>query len=95
LLLYAVTYLSGGLIGLLYGEWDITATLFESVSAAANVGLSVGIVGPDMPRGLQLTYIAQMWLGRLEFVAAFAMLAYGVSLMSGRRLRFRRRGGRG
>jgi trk system potassium uptake protein len=94
LLLYSVTYLSGGLIGLLYGEWDITATLFESVSAAANVGLSAGIVGPDMPRGLQLTYIAQMWLGRLEFVAAFAMLAYGVSLVSGRRLRFRRRGGR-
>jgi trk system potassium uptake protein len=87
LLLYAGTYLSGGLIGLLYGEWDITATLFESVSAAANVGLSVGIVDPDMPRGLQLTYIAQMWLGRLEFVAAFAMVAYGVSLLSGRRMR--------
>ena len=89
LLLYAVTYLSGGLIGLLYGEWDITATLFESVSAAANVGLSVGIVDPNMPRGLQVTYIAQMWLGRLEFVAAFAMVAYGVSLLSGRRVRLR------
>jgi trk system potassium uptake protein len=87
LLLYAGTYLAGGLIGLLYGEWDITETLFESVSAAANVGLSVGIVSPDMPRGLQVTYIAQMWLGRLEFVAAFAMLAYGVSLLRGRRLR--------
>lgn len=87
LLLYAGTYLIGGLVGLLYGEWDITATLFESVSAAANVGLSVGIVGPDMPRGLQLTYIVQMWLGRLEFVAAFAMVAYGVSLVRGRRVR--------
>jgi trk system potassium uptake protein len=87
LLLYAGTYLAGGLVGLFYGEWDITATLFESVSAAANVGLSIGIVGPDMPRGLQLTYIAQMWLGRLEFVAVFAMVAYGVSLLSGRRLR--------
>jgi trk system potassium uptake protein len=90
LLLYAVTYLGGGLIGLLYGQWDITATLFESVSAAANVGLSVGIVGPDMPRGLQLTYLVQMWLGRLEFVAAFAMIGYGVSVFRGRRLRLRR-----
>jgi trk system potassium uptake protein len=27
------------------GSWEITETLFESVSAAANVGLSVGIVG--------------------------------------------------
>jgi trk system potassium uptake protein len=80
LLLYAGTYLLGALVGLFYGEWGVTDTLFESVSAAANVGLSVGIVGPDMPTGLQVTYIVQMWLGRLEFIAAFAMLGYLVTL---------------
>jgi trk system potassium uptake protein len=84
LLLYFLTYLAGGAIGLLYGEWDISQTLFESVSATANVGLSVGITSPDMPTVLQLVYIVQMWLGRLEFVAAFAMLGYGVSMVRGR-----------
>lgn len=84
LLLYVVTYLAGAMVGLLYGDWDVTETIFESVSAAANVGLSVGIVSPDMPIGLQLVYTTQMWLGRLEFVAAFAFLGYGVSLVRGR-----------
>jgi trk system potassium uptake protein TrkH len=49
-LLYFLTYLGGAVVALLYGEWDITETLFESVSAAANVGLSIGIVGPDIVR---------------------------------------------
>lgn len=80
LLLDVATYLAGAGVGLLYGRWEITATLFESVSAAANVGLSVGIVDPSMPTGLQLTYLLQMWLGRLEFTAAFALLGYAVAL---------------
>lgn len=80
LLLYIVTYLAGAGVGLLYGRWEITETLFESVSAAANVGLSVGIVDPAMPNGLKLTYLLQMWLGRLEFSAAFALLGYAGSL---------------
>jgi trk system potassium uptake protein len=80
LLLYVATYLAGAGVGLLYGRWEITATLFESVSAAANVGLSVGIVDPGMPSGLQLTYLLQMWLGRLEFTAAFALIGYAGAL---------------
>jgi trk system potassium uptake protein len=63
LLLYVLTYLAGALVALLYGRWDVTEALFESVSAAANVGLSVGIVGPGCRLGLQVTYILQMWLG--------------------------------
>ena len=84
LLLYGVTYLAGAGVALVYGEWEITEALFESVSAAANVGLSVGIVSPDMPRLLQLTYMVQMWLGRLEFVAAFALIGYVIALVRGR-----------
>jgi trk system potassium uptake protein len=84
LLLYVLTYLAGALVGLAYGRWDVTETLFESVSAAANVGLSVGITGPDMPVVLQVTYVLQMWLGRLEFLAAFALVGYAVSLVRGR-----------
>jgi trk system potassium uptake protein len=84
LLLYVVTYLAGAMIGLFYGDWDVTETIFESVSAASNAGLSVGIAAPEMPVGLQLTYIVQMWLGRLEFVAVFAFIGYGISLVRGR-----------
>lgn len=85
LLLYILTYLGGALVALLYGTWDVTEAIFESVSAAANVGLSVGITSPTMPRGLQVTYILQMWLGRLEFMAAFALVGYSVSLLGSRR----------
>jgi len=37
-----------------------------------------------MPDGLTAVYILQMWLGRLEFVAVFALLGYLVSLARGR-----------
>jgi trk system potassium uptake protein len=84
LLLFVVNYLFGALVGLAYGEYDITQTLFESVSAAANMGLSIGVTAPDMPRGLMAVYTVQMWLGRLEFVAVFALVGYLVSLARGR-----------
>jgi trk system potassium uptake protein len=84
LLLFVVNYLFGALFGLAYGEYDITHTLFESVSAAANMGLSIGVTNPDMPRGLMAVYTVQMWLGRLEFVAVFALVGYLVSLARGR-----------
>jgi trk system potassium uptake protein len=84
LLLFVVNYLFGALVGLAYGEYDITQTLFESVSAAANMGLSIGVTSPDMPRGLMAVYTVQMWLGRLEFVAVFALVGYLVSLARGR-----------
>jgi trk system potassium uptake protein len=37
-----------------------------------------------MPRGLMAVYTVQMWLGRLEFVAVFALVGYFVSLARGR-----------
>ncbi|MEX1178071.1 MAG: potassium transporter TrkG [Nitriliruptor sp.] len=84
LLLFIVTYLLGAVVGLAYGGYDITQTLFESVSATSNIGLSIGVTEPSMPRGLMAVYLVQMWLGRLEFVAVFALLGYLVSLGRGR-----------
>jgi trk system potassium uptake protein TrkH len=81
ILLFGLTFLTGAMVGLMYGDVDITQTLFESVSVGANIGISVGVVTPDMPLGLQLVYIMQMWLGRLEFVAALVLLGYVVSLV--------------
>ncbi len=75
-ILYAVTYISGGVIGAAYG-YDAGAAMFESVSAAANVGLSAGVTSASMPNGLKLMYMIQMWAGRLEFIAVLA-LVFGI-----------------
>jgi trk system potassium uptake protein len=80
LLLFVISFFVGALVGLAYGERDITQTLFESVSVGANIGISIGVVGPEMPRGLQTVYLLQMWLGRLEFVAVLVLFGYLVSL---------------
>lgn len=74
-LLYVALYLVGAGVGIAHGA-DLQAALFESVSAGANVGLSVGLTDPSMPAALQLTYMAQMWLGRLEFVAVFSLIGF-------------------
>ncbi len=74
LILYAFTFISGGLIGAAYG-YNAGEALFESISAAANVGLSTGITSATMPTGLKIVYMVQMWAGRLEFVAVLALIA--------------------
>ncbi|MBP1632614.1 MAG: Potassium uptake protein TrkH, partial [Acidobacteria bacterium] len=82
-LLYVALYLTGAVVGLAYG-YPLQEALFESVSASANVGLSVGITSPSMPVGLEVAYILQMWLGRLEFVAVFALFGFVVAAVRGR-----------
>jgi trk system potassium uptake protein TrkH len=82
-LLYVGLYLGGAVVGMAYGA-TLQQALFESVSAGANVGLSVGLVDPGMPILLELTYMTQMWLGRLEFVAVFALLGFAYSWVRGR-----------
>lgn len=87
-MLYVVTYVTGALIGLAYG-YPAREALFESISAAANVGLSAGITTPGMPAGLKITYILQMWTGRLEFIAVLAIVASAVASMRSRAKRGR------
>ncbi|MEY3019056.1 MAG: hypothetical protein RLZZ272_40 [Actinomycetota bacterium] len=84
LLLYVATYLFGAIVGLAYGRWTLSETLFESVSATANAGLSVGIAQPGMPIGLEVVYLLQMWIGRLEFIAVFVLGGFALSLVRGR-----------
>jgi trk system potassium uptake protein TrkH len=83
IVLFLLTYLGGALVGVAYGH-SFEAALFESTSAAANVGLSIGVLGPSNPVLLKLVYTTQMWLGRLEFLAAFALVGYGVAVVRGR-----------
>jgi len=73
-IMYAVTYITGGLIGASYG-YGAGPAMFESISATANVGLSTGITSASMPTGLKLVYMFQMWAGRLEFIAVLSLFA--------------------
>jgi trk system potassium uptake protein TrkH len=82
-LLYVALYLLGVGVGIAYGA-SLQEALFESVSAGANVGLSLGLTDPSMPILLKITYITQMWLGRLEFVAAFSLLGFLYALWRGK-----------
>jgi trk system potassium uptake protein TrkH len=84
LLLYVLLYLAGALAGMFYG-YSLEEAVFESVAAASSGGFSIGIVGPAMPQPLQAIYIAQMWIGRLEFVAALALLGWLWSAARGSR----------
>jgi trk system potassium uptake protein TrkH len=86
-LLITVAYLAlygiGALVGMFYG-YPFLDSLFESTSAAANVGLSCGITTPGMPVGLKLTYIVQMWAGRLEFMSVFTLIGFLVAAIKGK-----------
>ncbi|HUG83386.1 MAG TPA: potassium transporter TrkG [Euzebya sp.] len=83
LLLFGFLYFIGGAVGLFYG-YPLEEALFESTSAAGGVGLSVGITSPSMPSGLMVTYILQMYLGRLEFISALALAGYVGAMVRGR-----------
>lgn len=83
LLLYLLLYLSGGVLGLFYG-YELTTSLFDSTAAGANGGMSIGLVRPDLEWPLKVVYIAQMLLGRLEFVSVFTLAGYALSMVRGR-----------
>ena len=72
-LMYILTFAVGAIAGIICG-YDALPAIFESISAASNGGLSAGIVAPGMPPFLELVYIVEMLLGRLEFLAVFAMM---------------------
>jgi trk system potassium uptake protein TrkH len=47
--------------------------LFESTAAQSTAGLSTGITDPGMHPAIEITYIFQMWAGRLEIIPVFAL----------------------
>ena len=83
-LAYLLLYGLGSIIGMLFG-YPFLSALFESTSAAANVGLSCGITNVNMPVALKVTYILQMWAGRLEFMSVFALIGFFVAAIKGKR----------
>jgi trk system potassium uptake protein len=83
LLLYLGLYLLGALAFMFHGH-PFDHALFESTSAAAAVGLSVGLTGPTMPADLMVVAILQMWVGRLEFIAVLALFGFAWSTLRAR-----------
>lgn len=83
LLCYLCLYGLGAIIGIAAG-YPALESLFESTSAAANVGLSCGITQAGMPAVLKITYILQMWIGRLEFMSIFTLIGFFVALVRGK-----------
>jgi len=81
---YLVLYGLGSLVGMFYGH-PFLESLFESTSAAANVGLSCGLTTPGMPSALKLTYIFQMWAGRLEFMSVFTLIGFFIAVVKGKK----------
>lgn len=77
IILYILMHLVGTIVGVLNGI-PIIPALFESISAGSNTGLSCGITNPNMASSLKITYIINMFLGRLEFAAVFVFILFFV-----------------
>lgn len=82
-LAYLLLYGFGALVGMFFGH-PFLESLFESTSASANVGLSCGITHAGMPAALKITYIWQMWAGRLEFFSVFTLVGFVVAALKGK-----------
>jgi trk system potassium uptake protein TrkH len=82
-LFYIILYGLGALIGMFFGN-PFLESLFESTSAAANIGLSCGITKPSMPIALKIMYVIQMWAGRLEFMSVFTIFGVLYATIKGK-----------
>ncbi|MEF8835537.1 MAG: TrkH family potassium uptake protein [Candidatus Thermoplasmatota archaeon] len=71
--LYLVVLVSGALV-FMYGGHSAADALFEVASAEGNVGLSVGITGPNMPTYQKIVLIIEMWAGRLEIFPVLVLI---------------------
>ena len=75
LLPFVVLYLRAAVVALPYGD-PFHLEVVESPSAAASVGLSVGVL-------VHINDILQMWLGRLRFIAVLAYIRPVISAFRG------------
>ncbi len=73
ILIFAGTVLCSWLPFLIVG-YDPLDALFEVVSACSTTGLSAGISAPQLETGLKCILIADMLLGRVEFLAFLLFL---------------------
>jgi trk system potassium uptake protein len=78
LVLWLATLLVGCLVLTAVTDAAVVRVVFEAASAMSNVGLDVGIVGPDLDGTAKATFAVLMYLGRLElFAALYLALRHG------------------
>lgn len=82
-LLYVGLFFLGAAAGVAYGH-PFGVALFDSIGAGSNAGLTIGMVTPDMPIPLKVIMLTQMYVGRLEFVAAFALIGFLIAWRVGK-----------
>ncbi|MEF8874665.1 MAG: potassium transporter TrkG, partial [Candidatus Thermoplasmatota archaeon] len=66
--------LVAGALVFMYGGYSAADALFEVASAEGNVGLSVGITGPNLPAHQKIVLIIEMWSGRLEIFPVIVLI---------------------
>jgi trk system potassium uptake protein len=75
LLYVSIVALSVMLMAAVLGpEFTLGDIVFEAVSVQAGVGLSSNITSPEMPASIEVVFILQMWLGRLEIFPVLVLL---------------------
>lgn len=72
---YVVLFGITTLLGTFYG-YPLAESAFEAASVSGNVGLSIGVTTVTMPAVMKVQYILAMYLGRLEFISAFALFGF-------------------
>jgi len=75
---YLMVFIISLLIVLFYYQ-NVAQVLFEVASALSNVGLSAALMSSTSPVIVKLTFIADMWIGRLEIWPVLLLLAIGAS----------------
>ncbi|MFW6376577.1 MAG: TrkH family potassium uptake protein [archaeon] len=72
-----IVFLAVGMVVLLLTvppSFTLENVIFEVASAQGNVGLSSGITGPGMSWIGKLTFVFNMWIGRLEIIPVLVLL---------------------
>ncbi len=72
---FLFVYAFSGLVVVSQG-YPIADSFFEVASVQSNVGLTTGIVSPDMPFVLKALFMVNMVVGRLEVLAFFGLVYY-------------------
>ncbi|TSA50036.1 TrkH family potassium uptake protein [archaeon] len=83
-----LVFLSVGVIVILHtspAHFTVSDALFEVASAQGNVGLSIGITGPEMSTLSKLALCFNMWIGRLEIIPVLLLVRF--LLLRGQRTR--------
>ncbi|MBE0447032.1 MAG: TrkH family potassium uptake protein [Actinobacteria bacterium] len=80
---YVASYIIAAIAGTFYG-YSFIDSLFQSISAGANNGISSRIPLVDAPSALKIVYMIQMWAARLEFISIVALIGFIISSVRGK-----------